>query len=82
MGLLFCLNSFATTSYCSIQTDDVGDELQTSVGDEFQTNLVRGNETLKISKQEKVLVVTIDSKLNFVTHSVNITKKLISNLID
>ena len=44
------------------------------VDDEFQTNLVCGNETLKNSKQEKVLGVTIDNKLKFKTHLLNITK--------
>ena len=44
------------------------------VDDELQTNLVCGNETLKNSKQEKVLGVTIDNKLNFATHLSNITK--------
>ena len=44
------------------------------IDDELQTNLVCGNETLKNSKQEKVLVVTIDNKLNFATHLLNITK--------
>ena len=44
------------------------------VDDEFQTNLVCANETLKNSKQEKVLGVTIDNKLNFATHLSNITK--------
>ena len=45
-----------------------------TVDDEFQTNLLCGNETLKNSKQEKILGVTIDNKLNFVTHLLNITK--------
>ena len=40
----------------------------------LQTNLVCGNETLKNSKQEKVLGVTIDNTLNFATHLSNITK--------
>ena len=44
------------------------------VNNELQTNLVCGNETLKNSKQEKVLGVTIDNKLNFATHLSNITK--------
>ena len=44
------------------------------VDDEFQTNLVCGNKTLKNSKQEKVLGVNIDNKLNFATHISNITK--------
>ena len=44
------------------------------VDDELQTNPVCGNETLKNSKQEKVLGVTIDKKLNFETHLSNITK--------
>ena len=33
-----------------------------------------GNESLKNSKQEKVLGVIIDNKLNFETHLSNITK--------
>ena len=33
-----------------------------------------GNETLKNIKQEKVLGVTTDNKLNFATHLSNITK--------
>ena len=44
------------------------------VDDELQTNLVCGNETLKNSKQEKVLGVTIDNKLNLATYLSNITK--------
>ena len=52
------------------------------VDDELQTNLVCGNETLKKGKQEKVLGVTIDNKLNFATHLSNIAKKLTLNLMD
>ena len=44
------------------------------VDDELQTNLVYGNETLKNSKQEKVLGVTIGKKLNLAMHLSNITK--------
>ena len=33
-----------------------------------------GNENLKNSKHEKILRVTIDNKLNFATHLLNITK--------
>ena len=44
------------------------------VVDELKTNLVCGNETLKNSKQEKVLGVTIGNKHNFATHLLNITK--------
>ena len=44
------------------------------VDNELQTNLVCGNETLKSGKQEKVLGVTINNKLNFATHISNITK--------
>ena len=44
------------------------------VDDELQTNLVCGNETLKNSKQEKVLGATNDNKLNFAMHLSNITK--------
>ena len=36
------------------------------VDDDLQTNLVCGNETLKNSKQEKVLVFTIHNKLNLI----------------
>ena len=52
------------------------------VDDELQTNLVCGNETLQKGKQEKVLGVTIDNKLNFATHLSNIAKKLTLNLMD
>ena len=44
------------------------------VDDELQTNLVCGNETLQNSKQEKVLGITIENKLNFAPHLLNITK--------
>ena len=44
------------------------------VDDEFQTKLVCRNETLKNSKQEKVLGVTIENKLNFATHLSGIIK--------
>ena len=44
------------------------------VDDELQTNLVCANETLKNSKQEKVLRVTINNKLNLAMHLSNITK--------
>ena len=44
------------------------------VGDELQTNLMCGNETLKDRKQEKVLVVTVGNKLSFAMHLSNITK--------
>ena len=47
------------------------------VYDELQTNLVCGNETLKNSKREKLLVVSIDNKLNFKTYLLNITKNAI-----
>ena len=44
------------------------------VDDELQTNLVCGNETLKNSKQEKALRVSITNKLNSETHLSNISK--------
>ena len=44
------------------------------VDEELQTNLVCGNESLKNIKQEKVLGVTIDNKVNFETYLSNITK--------
>ena len=44
------------------------------VDDSLQTNLVCGDEILKNTRQEKVLGVTLDNKLNFPTHLLNITK--------
>ena len=44
------------------------------IDDELQSDLVCGSEMLKNSKQEKVLGVTIDKRLNFATHILNITK--------
>ena len=45
-----------------------------SVDDSLQTNLECGDEILKNTKQEKVLGVTWDNKLNFATHVLNVTK--------
>ena len=39
-----------------------------TVDDSLQTNLVYGHKILKKTKQEKVLVVILDNKLNFATH--------------
>ena len=44
------------------------------VDDPSQTNLVYGDQILEKSIQEKVLGVTLDNKLNFATHLLNITK--------
>ena len=44
------------------------------VDDPLQTNLVCGYQILKKAMQEKVLGVTLDNKLNFATHLLNITK--------
>ena len=38
------------------------------VDDSLQTNQVCGDEILKNTKQEKVLGVTLDNKLNFAIH--------------
>ena len=57
-----------------MDTSDKRLRIHYGVDDELETNLVCGNETLKNSKQEKVLGVTIDNKLNFATHLSNITK--------
>ena len=46
------------------------------VDDSLQTNLVCGDEILKNTRQEKVLGVTLDNKLNFATHLLNITKNV------
>ena len=44
------------------------------VDNSLQTILECGDEILKNTKQEKVLGVTLDNKLNFATHLLNITK--------
>ena len=44
------------------------------VDDSLQTNLVCGDKILKNTKQEKVLGVKLDNKLNFATSLLNITK--------
>ena len=46
----------------------------TQLNDSLQTNLVCGDGILKNTKQEKVLGVTLDNKLNFATHLLNISK--------
>ena len=45
------------------------------VKDEFQTDLVSNNVTIRNSKEEKVLGITFDS-LDFSTHLTRITKKV------
>ena len=47
-----------------------------SLDDSLQTNLVCGAEILKNTTQEKMLGVTLDNKLNFATHLLNITKNV------
>ena len=44
------------------------------VNDPLQTNLVCGGQILEKTIQEKVSGVTLDNKLNFATHLLNITK--------
>ena len=44
------------------------------VDDPLQTNLVCGDQILEKTIQEKLLGVTLDNKLNFATHLLNITK--------
>ena len=44
------------------------------VGDPSQTNLVCGDQILEKAIHEKVLGVTLDNKLNFAAHLLNITK--------
>ena len=46
----------------------------TQLNDSLQTNLVCGDGILKSTKQEKVLGLTLDNKLNFATHLLNISK--------
>lgn len=43
---------------------------------ELQTDLTCINETLKNSKQKKVLGIIIDNKLNFAIHLLSITKNV------
>ena len=45
------------------------------VEDELQTDLVFNNVTIKNRKEEKVLKITIDSKLDFSTHLTSNNKK-------
>ena len=42
--------------------------------DSLQTNLVCDDKILKNTKQEKLVCVTLDNRLNFATHTLNITK--------
>ena len=51
------------------------------VADSLQTNLKFVDEILKNAKQEKVLGVTLDNKLNFVTHLQVSLKKLTRNAL-
>ena len=44
------------------------------VDDPLQTNLACGGQILEKTIQEKLLGVTLDNKLNFATHLLNITK--------
>ena len=44
------------------------------VDDPLQTSLVCGDQILEKTIQEKVFRVTLDNKLNFATHLLNITK--------
>ena len=46
-----------------VRNPDKCSSMLLGVDDELQTNLVCGNETLKNSKQEKILGVSIDNKL-------------------
>ena len=50
------------------------------VEDPLQTNLVCGDQILEKTMQEKVLGVTLDNKLNFATHLLNITKSKFNTL--
>ena len=44
------------------------------VDDPLQTNLVCGDQILEKTIQEKVLGVTLDNKLNFATHLLNVAR--------
>ena len=50
------------------------------VDDPLQTNLVWGDQIFEKTMQEKVLGVTLDNKLNFATHLLNITKSKFNTL--
>ena len=45
------------------------------VKDKLQTDLVSNNVTIKNSKNEKVLEIIFDNKLNFYTHLISILPK-------
>ena len=45
------------------------------VKDELQTDFVSNNATIKNGKEEKVLGITFDKKLEFSLHFISITKK-------
>ena len=51
------------------------------VDDSLRANMVCYDEILKNTKQEKVLSVTLENKLNFPIHSLNITKNANSKLM-
>ena len=44
------------------------------IDDPLQTNLVCGDQILEKTIQEKLLGATLDNKLNFATHLLNIAK--------
>ena len=44
------------------------------VDDSLQTNMVYDDQIIEKAMQEKVFGVTLDNKLNFTTHLLNITK--------
>ena len=46
------------------------------IKDELQTDLLSNNVTTKNSKQEKVLGITFDNKLDFSSHLTSITKRV------
>ena len=78
MNLLFCLNGFTITSW--FVTQKKSSFMLLGVDDTLQTNLVCGDQILEKTMQEKVLGVTLDNKLNFATHLLNITKSKFNTL--
>ena len=56
------------------------DKLSFGVNYELQTDLISDNVTIKNSKEEKVLEISFDNKLDFSPHLTSITKKANMNL--
>ena len=59
---------------CMVRNPEKRSFMLLGVDDPLQTNLVCGDQILEKKIQEKLLGVTLDNKLNFATHLLNISK--------